>query len=125
MGWTYGRKRYPKDSFSLISSQNDATISTFFAYSNNNCKAILPIGYNKLHAGLQRLAKTSPVYIIPGSAHTHTSHNEFYTRSVNGVALYKWVEQLMDPNQPDPESLEPTAEEILAELYNQTVSVVV
>jgi len=123
--WSYGKQRYPKDSFSLVSSQNDATISTFFAYSNNNCKAILPVGYNKLHAGLQRLAKTSPVYMIPGSAHTHTSHNEFFTRSVNGVGLYKWVEQLLDPNQPDPESLEPTAEEILAELYNQTLNVVV
>jgi len=41
---------------------------------------------------------------------------------VQGIALYKWIEQLMDPNQPDPASVEPSAEEILAELYNQTLS---
>jgi len=113
--WSYGKQRYPQDSFSLISSQTDAVISTFFAYSNNNCHAILPVGFTKLHAGLQRLAKTSPVYIIPGNAHTHTSSGEFYSRSVNGVALYKWIEQLLDPSQPDPDSLEPTAEDIAIE----------
>merc|ERR1712194_412006 len=62
--WSYFPKLYPKDSFSLISSENDVVISTFFGYSNNDCKAVLPVGYNKLHDGLTRLAKTTPVYII-------------------------------------------------------------
>jgi hypothetical protein len=114
--WTYGPQRYPKDSFSLVSSQNDLVISTFYGYSKKNCTALLPVGYNKLHEGLQRLSKVAPVYTIPGSAHTHTSHNEFYTRSVNSVPLFKWIEQLLDPTQPDPESVEPTVEDILAEL---------
>jgi len=121
--WSYSKQRYPKDSFSLISSQNDATISTFFGYSGLNCHTAVPIGYNKLAGGLSRLAKTSPVYIIPGSVHTHTSSGEIYTRVVGGQALYKWIEQLMDPNQPDPASVEPTAEEMLLELYNTSVVV--
>jgi len=115
--WSYGKQRYPKDSFSLISSQTDSVISTFFGYSQNNCKAILPVGYKGLHEGLQRVSKQVPLYMIPGSAHTHTSSGEFYSRTVNGVSLFKWIEQLMDPNQPDPDSLEPTAEDILREAF--------
>merc|ERR1712110_153661 len=110
--WSYGKKKWPKDSFSLISSVNDATISTFFAFGLDNCKALLPLGYNKLHAGLEDLAKRgTPVYMIPGSSHTHTSGGEFYSRVVAGQALYKWIAQLVDPNQPDPATVRPTAED--------------
>jgi len=119
--WSYGPKKYPKDSFSLISSENDATISTFFAFSNNDCHAILPVGYNKLHDGLVRLSKTTPVYMIPGSSHTHTSSGEFFSRVVNGVNLYKWIAQLIDPNQPDPGSVQPTADDYLREVSNRNV----
>merc|ERR1711920_795310 len=125
--WSYGPKKYPKDSFSLISSQNDAVISTFFAYSNDNCHAILPVGYTKLHAGLERLAKTTPVYMIPGAGHTHTSSGEFFSRVVDGQSLYKWIGQLLDPNQPDPKSVQPTAMDIWNEMMhsNSTESTVV
>jgi len=110
--WAYGKKTWPKDSFSLISSVNDATISTFFAFGLNNCKAILPLGYNKLHAGLEDLAKRgTPVYMIPGGSHTHTSGGEFYSRVVAGQNLYKWIAQLVDPNQPDPATVRPTSED--------------
>jgi len=118
--WSYIKQKYPKDSVSLISSQSDSTISAFFAYSRNNCHALVPVGYDKLLGGLQRLAKTSPVYLIPGSVHTHTSKPEFYSRVVNGVALYQWIRQLLDPSQPDPSSVEPTAEDILNEMFNTT-----
>jgi len=121
--WDYAKSRYPTDSFSLVSSQTDSTISTFFAYGNNDCHALLPIGYTKLQDGLQRLSKTSPVYQIPGSVHTHTSKDEFFTRSVAGVGLFKWIEQLMDPNQPDPDSVEPTAADILAEMFPNATAV--
>merc|ERR1711953_672231 len=93
----------------------DSVISTFFAYGNNDCFDIVPINYHKLYAGLQRVSSRTSVYMIPGSVHTHTSSGEFYSRSVDGVSLFKWIEQLMDPNQPDPDSLEPTAEDILRE----------
>lgn len=115
--WSYGKERYPNDSFSLVSSQTDAVISTFFGYSELNCHTLLPVGYNKLQAGLERLAKESSVYMIPGNGHTHTSHDEFYSRNVSGVPLFKWIEQLVDPNQPDPASVEPTAVDIWNEIY--------
>jgi len=124
--WSYGKKAYPKDSFSLISSVNDATISTFFAFGNNDCKAILPIGYNRLHAGLESLATSGvPVYMIPGGSHTHTSSSEFYSRTVAGQVLYKWIAQLMDPKQPDPTTVRPTAEDYLNEESPKTSTVVV
>jgi hypothetical protein len=124
--WAYGKKRFPQDSLSLISSQNDAVISTFFAYGNNNCHTVLPVGYGKLADALERLSKTLSVYTIPGSAHTHTSSKEFYSRVVSEQALYKWIGQLLDPSQPDPDSVAPTEEDIFRELYpNSTVSVIV
>merc|ERR1712039_680329 len=97
--------------------ENDATISTFFAFSNDNCHAILPVGYNKLHDGLVRLSKTTPVYIIPGSSHPHTSSGEFFSRSVAGVNLYKWIGQLIDPTRPDPPSVQPTQMDIWNEMF--------
>lgn len=81
--------KYPQDSFSLISSQSDFVISTFFAYGNNDCSAVLPIGHSKLQAGLDLLATKLPVYQIHGSNHTHTSSPEFYSRVVDGQALYQ------------------------------------
>jgi len=115
--WSYGHNKYPKDSFSLISSVNDATISTFFAFSNNNCKAVLPVGYNKLQAGLERLADSGEsVYMIPGNTHTHTSSSEFFSRNVNGVNLYEWIGQLLDPSQADPDAIRPTAEDYMSEV---------
>jgi len=127
--WSYGHQKYPNDSFSLISSVNDATISTFFAFSNNNCKAVLPVGYTKLQAGLERLADSGEsVFMIPGNTHTHTSSSEFYSRNVDGVNLYEWIGQLIDPSQPDPKTVRPTAEDYLNEVaraQNTTTSTVV
>lgn len=109
--WSYATQKYPNDSFSLVSSVEDSVIGTFFAFSNNNCKAVLPVGYTKLQAGLENLAKTTPVYMIPGSGHTHTSSDEFYSRSVADVGLFNFIAQLTDANQPDPSSVYPTADD--------------
>jgi hypothetical protein len=114
--WAYGRQRYPNDSFSLISSVNDAVISTFFAFGLDNCKAVLPVGYDKMHDSLERLAATGVnIFMIPGSGHTHTSHGEFYTRQVAGRYLYDWIAQLIDGSQADPETVRPTADDHVME----------
>ena len=69
---------------------------------------LVPVGYTKLEAGLKRLAASGvPSYLIDGSEHTHTgSKDEFYSRTVNGVLLYKWVAELLGPG-PDPGSVIP------------------
>lgn len=124
--WEYMHTKYPKDSFSLISSQSDNVISTFFAYGNDDCATVLPVGYSKLKAGLDLLAKKVPVYQIPGSVHCHTSGDEFYSRVVQDQSLYQWIGQLLDASKPDPSSVQPTEEDIWRELYpNATLSVIV
>jgi hypothetical protein len=125
--WEYMWAKYIQDSFSLISSQSDFVISTFFAYGGNDCSSVLPIGYTKLQAGLDFLAPKLFVYQIPGSAHCHTSSTEFFLRVVNNQALYQWIGQLINASKPDPASVSPTAEDILRELYpnNTAVSLIV
>jgi hypothetical protein len=114
--WAYGKQKYPNDSLSLISSINDAVISTFFAFGLDNCTKALPTGFNKMHEGLEALAATGVnIYMIPGGGHTHTSHDEFYSRVVDGVAMNNWIAQLIDPNQDDPATVRPTSEDILME----------
>jgi hypothetical protein len=117
--WAYGRQRYPGDSFSLISSINDIAITTFFSYGDFDCNIIgnlLPVGYHHMHRGLKALAATGVnIFMIPGAGHTHTSHGEFYSRQVAGIYLYQWIAQLIDANQDDPATVEPTKEDIMLE----------
>jgi len=123
--WKYMQAKYPQDSFSLISSQSDLVISTFFAYGNNDCSTVLPIGYTKLQAGLDFLAPKLSVYQIPGSEHCHTSSAEFYSRVVNNQALYQWIGQLIDSSKSDPASVSPTDEDIFKELYPNSTAVTI
>jgi len=114
--WAYGRKKYPQDSFSLISSVNDVVISTFFSFGDDNCSALVPVGFNKMHEGLEALASTGVnIFMIPGAGHTHTSHAEFYSREVDGIYLYEWIAKLIDPDQPDPTTVRPTAADTIRE----------
>lgn len=107
--WAFAKEKYANDSFGLISSLKDKVISTFFAYGEDDCKRSIPIGYDKLEGGLQRLSTTVPTYMISGDEHTHTGgKDEFYTRTVNGVALYEWVTQLTRADLPDPASVSPS-----------------
>lgn len=116
LAWAYFRQQYPQDSFSLISSINDAVISTFFGFGVDNCTAALPIGFNRMHEGVEALAATGVnIYMIPGAGHTHTSHDEFYSRVVDSVGLYQWVAQLLDPSQDDPATVRPTSEDVVQE----------
>jgi len=122
--WAYFRQKYPKDSFSLISSVNDAVISTFFGFGLDDCSAALPIGFNKMHDGIEALAATGVnVYMIPGAGHTHTSHDEFYSRVVDGIGLYQWVGQLLDGEQDDPATVRPTSDDVMQEAMAQSTPV--
>lgn len=38
--WKFNREKWPKDSFGLISSVTDTTISTFFSFGMDNCKKV-------------------------------------------------------------------------------------
>ena len=99
---------HPADRFGLISSTHDTVISTFFSFGNHYCLDPVPSLYRKLKGGLQRLADTLPIYMIPGKVHTHTGDKaSFYDKTVNGVLLYKWVAQLLSKDAPRPRSVSP------------------
>merc|ERR1712232_359065 len=42
--WAYYQQKYPKDSFSLVSSEHDRVISLFFSYSLLACHNPVPVG---------------------------------------------------------------------------------
>jgi len=105
--WAFNQKKWPKDSFGLVSSLDDGVISSFFAFGLLGCWNPFPFGYKRLAAGLQRLSASGvPVYMIDGDSHTHTTTNEFFTREVDKNLLYKWVAQLISSG-PDPSSVMP------------------
>lgn len=115
--WKYGMKKYPNDSFSLVSSVNDIVISTFFSQGKHNCHPLIPAGWNQMHEALEDLASSTGlnIFMIPGATHTHTSHKEFYSRQVEGIYLYQWIAQLIDASQPDPATVRPTSEDYMRE----------
>eukprot|EP01013_Petalomonas_cantuscygni_P038168 TRINITY_DN69211_c0_g1_i1.p2 TRINITY_DN69211_c0_g1~~TRINITY_DN69211_c0_g1_i1.p2 ORF type:complete len:353 (+),score=54.38 TRINITY_DN69211_c0_g1_i1:41-1099(+) len=101
--WDYISKRWPRDAYGLISSVDDAVISTFFSFGNADCASPFPTYYGKLSAGLDRLSSKHkvPVYMIPGHVHTHTgSKSSFYTTTVNGVLMYEWITDILNGKQP-------------------------
>jgi hypothetical protein len=74
-----------------------------------------------MHRGLKALAASGVnIFMIPGMSHTHTSHNEFYTRQVADNYLYQWIAQLIDPDQPDPATVEPTSKDIMLEAMTRS-----
>eukprot|EP01079_Euglenida_sp_SAG-EU17-18_P003943 gene3943-722_t len=98
--WKYTQSKWPHDGIGLISSINDATIGLFFSFGLHGCSDPLPSSYSLLPGGLNRLAASGiPVYMIPGTVHTHTGSNpEFYTKEVNGTYMYQWIDQLVNGN---------------------------
>jgi hypothetical protein len=106
LAWKFVLDKYPSDRFGLISSTHDSVISTFFSFGNHDCLDPAPSRYDKLEAGLRRLSSTLPIYLIPGSVHTHTGGKaSFYTETVNGTYLYQWVTQLVDSTLSNPRSV--------------------
>lgn len=112
--WTWTMNQLPNDGVGLISSINDATISTFFSFGDANCRLPVPGSYKNLPGGLERLAAMGvPVYMIPGNVHTHTgSQSAFYTKEVNGTYLYKWVGEVINGLRQDVPTIRPTPQEI-------------
>lgn len=111
-GWQWFRQQYPRDSLGLISSAHDEVISLFFSFGEAgapHCPTSIPRVYDKIQGGLERLAaQRIPLFVLPGAQHTHTGDKpSFYSASSDGVLLYEWVTQLLDPDRPDPSPVLP------------------
>jgi len=100
--YNFLQKKYPTASLSLISSSNDAIISLFFGFGNNNgqCNALLPGLLPTFEAGLRNASETYmhdrfATMLFPGASHTYLSQRSFFTTSHEGVSMDYWLTQLM------------------------------
>jgi Pectinacetylesterase len=104
---TYLNERWPKSPKGLISSTQDAVISTFFGFGSDDCTATTPLSGATYAAGLEDLRDNylaeSPLwgtYFVDSITHTYLLGPGFYTTTVNGELLTTWVGDLLD-GQPD------------------------
>lgn len=104
---TYLNERWPKSPKGLISSTQDAVISTFYGYGTDDCTGSTPLPGATYAAGLQDLranylaqSPTWGTYFVDSITHTYLLGPGFYTTTVSGKALTAWVGDLLD-GQPD------------------------
>ena len=100
---SYLNERWPKSPKGLISSTQDAVISTFFGYGTDDCTASTPLSGATYAAGLQDLRANylaaSPLwgtYFVDSITHTYLLGPGFYTTTVGGEPLTQWVADLLD-----------------------------
>lgn len=97
------QKKYPQAKLALINAVNDAVISFFFGFSNNDnqCNALLPGLLPVFEEGIRNASETffGPRFatmLFPGSAHTFLTRNSFFSEQHDGVLLHDWLTQLMN-----------------------------
>jgi hypothetical protein len=95
-------KKHPKSILSLISSDEDGIISTFYGYGQNNCQGLegssAGMSGPTYAAGLAEFRnqslESSPYaasYIVHSTNHTWLTGLSFYSTTVQGMALTEWV----------------------------------
>jgi len=114
-------KKYPNVNFGLADSTDDAVITAFFGYGDNNCMGVTQETAAMFTAGLQdirtQLSSQSNYgeFIFTGIDHTTTQSAAFYTRTAGGtpdggadagpgVKMTDWVTGLISgkPTNPGP-----------------------
>ena len=100
--YDFVQTKYPDAYFGLVDSVRDAVISLFFGYGTNNCSyKLVPTGFGPtLEAGLKDLAENElrenfATLLFPGSKHTYSSYDSFYTDMHEGKLLYEWYADLI------------------------------
>jgi hypothetical protein len=95
-------QRYASERLSLISSNEDATISQFYGFGQNNCAnldgfaAPLPgptyaMGLNELRSVYMSQSPAWATYFVTSTTHTYLGGNGFYSTTVMGTPLTTWV----------------------------------
>jgi pectinacetylesterase len=102
----YLTAKYPRERLGLISSNQDAVISLFFGYGENNCAGLsgpsAPMAGAKFAAGLEDLRSkyfSKPnlgSYVVPSTSHTWETALTFYTTTVDNTALTDWMNQIVN-----------------------------
>ncbi len=100
-------KKYPKSVLSLISSDEDGIISTFYGYGMNDCQGLegrsAGMSGPTYAAGLAEFRNNdlagSPYigsYILHSTSHTWLTGLSFYNTTVSGMALTEWVNLIIN-----------------------------
>jgi hypothetical protein len=104
---TYLGQRWPHANMGLISSTQDAVISTFYGFGTDDCTQSTPLPGPTYAAGLQDLRQNYlsasghwGTYFVNSVTHTYELGPGFYTTKVNGKLLTDWVADLL-AGQPD------------------------
>jgi Pectinacetylesterase len=102
----YLANKYPSQQLGLISANQDAIISLFFGYGQNNCAGLTgpsaPMAGSTFAAGLDELRGkyfSQPnlgSYIVPSSSHTWTTALTFYTTTVDSTPLPAWMNEMVN-----------------------------
>ncbi len=99
---TYLSSAWPKSRMGLISSTQDAVISTFYGFGSNDCTQSTPLPGATYAAGLDDLrtnylsqSGTWGTYFVDSITHTYLLGPGFYTTTVNGKLLTDWVADLL------------------------------
>jgi hypothetical protein len=106
----YLAHKYPAQQLGLISANQDAVISLFFGYGQNDCAGLTgpsaPMAGATFEAGIEDLrAKyfSQPnlgSYIVPSVSHTWTTALTFYTTTVSSTPLTTWMNQMVNEQLP-------------------------
>lgn len=100
---TYLAEKWPKSRLGLISSTQDAVISTFYGFGTNDCTSSTPLPGSVYAAGLEDLRSNYMAssglwgtYFIDSTNHTWLLGPGYYTTSVKGKKLTTWIGDLID-----------------------------
>lgn len=100
-------KKYATERLGLISSNEDATISQFYGFGQNNCAQLdgfaAPLPGPTYAAGLNELRSVylsqSPAwgtYFVTSTTHTYLGGSGYYGTTVMGTPLTTWVGDMAD-----------------------------
>ena len=100
--------KYPKASLGLVSASQDAVISLFYGFGENECAGLngpsSPMSGAKFQAGLDDLRKNHAaggnlgMFVIPSVSHTWLTTPAFYVTETQGTPLDAWVGALLAGN---------------------------
>jgi hypothetical protein len=99
---TFLSDTWPNSRMGLISSTQDAVISTFYGFGSDGCTSSTPLSGATYAAGLDDLRKNYlsksgmwGTYFIDSTTHTYLLGPGFYSTTVSGKALPEWVGDLL------------------------------
>ncbi|WP_394829573.1 pectin acetylesterase-family hydrolase [Pendulispora albinea] len=103
--------KYPRGRFGLISGDQDSVIRLFMAFGNDDCRNVdgAPSDYDgaKFARGLADLrdkylkpAPNAGTYYVGTTSHTFLASSAFYSTTVKGVPLTKWMGDLIKGEPP-------------------------